>query len=100
MSVVGPRRTPRCHVLNPWPGREPSSVEHLAKPPSGAEIVPILQPVYVKSERLRGTAIALSTDGSTMYYLIVPDRQKSSPVWASEGDLTESRSRAARVALR
>jgi hypothetical protein len=75
-------------------------VEHLAKPPAGAEIVPILQPVYFKSDRLRGTAIALSSDGTTMYYLIVPDREKSPPVWASEGDLTESRSKAARVALR
>jgi hypothetical protein len=75
-------------------------VEHLAKPPPGAEIVPILQPVYFKGERLRGTAIALSTDGTTMYYLIVPDRQKSPPVWASEHDLTSSRLRASRVALR
>ena len=75
-------------------------MEHLAKPPAGAEIVPILRPVYFKSERLRGTAIALSTDGTTMYYLIVPDRQKSAPVWASEGDLTESRVRAVRTALR
>jgi hypothetical protein len=74
-------------------------VEHLAKPPSGAEIVPLLQHVYFKGERLRGTAIALSTDGTTMYYLIVPDRQKSSPVWASERDLTESQSKAVRVLL-
>jgi hypothetical protein len=74
-------------------------VEHLAKPPSGAEIVPILQPVYFKGERLRGTAIALSTDGNTMYYLIVPDREKSSPVWASERDLTEARTRSVRVLL-
>ena len=74
-------------------------MEHLAKPPAGAEIVPILQPVYFKGERLRGTAIALSTDGTTMYYLIVPDRQKASPVWASERDFTESRSRAVRVLL-
>jgi len=35
-----------------------------------------------------------------MYYLIVPDREKSPPVWASERDLTESRSRPSRVALR
>jgi hypothetical protein len=75
-------------------------VEHLAKPPSGAAIVPLLQPVHFKGDRLRGTAIALSTDGTTMYYLIVPDRQKSSPVWASEVDLTESQAKAARVALR
>ena len=74
-------------------------MEHLAKPPSGAEIVPILQRVYFKSERLRGTAIALSTDGTTMYYLIVPDRQKSSPVWASEQDLTSSSLKASRVML-
>jgi hypothetical protein len=59
-----------------------------------------MQPVYFKSARLRGTAIALSMNGTTMYYLIVPDRQKSSPVWASEGDLTESRARAATVAFR
>ena len=75
-------------------------MEHLAKPPSGAEIVPILQPVHFKSERLRGTAIARSTDGTTMSYLIVPDREKSPPVWASERDLTESRSSPSRVALR
>ena len=74
-------------------------MEHLAKPPSDAEIVPLLQPVYFKGERLRGTAIALSSDGTTMYYLIVPDREKSSPVWASERDLTESRARAVRVLL-